>query len=215
MAPKFKVNIKKYKHDTKNILDKLLLISITPNERRTEKLNTDQKIISSVDNYARWVFISLLSISFPERIGYEMLSKLQNKHINDLNINFNKYLGKDEDIIEDKALKNIKDCIQLTLVELLQSYSDLGSVDKIENIEKEIDNTKKEMNKNVNSLIKNLDDLDELQIKTDQLKEMALQYKNETKELKKVSKWGNRKMTIVVGGISCSAILLIILKFFI
>ncbi|MCQ2819096.1 MAG: synaptobrevin family protein [archaeon] len=207
-----KVNNKKYRHDTKDLLDKMLLISITPEERKTDKLSQDQKIISIVDCDARWVFVSVISFSYPERIGYRMLSELQNKHLDDLNQNFLNILGKG-DCVEENYQKSMKDNIQLSFVQFLQKYNELGSVDKISNVQFEVDNTKVVMKENVNKMIENLEDAENLGLKTDALKASAQEFKNETKELKKQTAWGNKKMTIAVGGVGGAVLLIIILKF--
>lgn len=211
---KYKVNNKKYRHDTKELLGKMLLISITPDERKTDKLSSDQKIISIVDNNARWVFASVISSTYPERIGYRLLSDLQNKHLCDLNQNFLSILGRGDDM-EEPYQKHMKDTIQLSLVELMQKYNNLGSVDKVGEVQEEVNNTKRLMKDNVNKMIDNLDDAENLMVKTDVLKQSALEFKNETKEMKKQTAWGNKKMTIAVGGVGAASLLFIIFKFII
>lgn len=212
-SPKdFKVNNKKYKKDTREMIDKLILIAINPNERQTEKISSEQKIISIVDKNARWVFLSLISSSFPERIGYRMLNELENKYLNNINELFLESLG-NFNHEDDSSQKHLKDNIQLTMVELLQKYNELGSVDKITEIQEEVDSTKVVMKDNINQMIVNLDNFEKLEGQTDLLKMRALEFKDNTKEVKKASAWGNKKMTIAVGGIGATAILLLILKF--
>jgi hypothetical protein len=47
----------KYQNAAKDIIEKLLLISITANERHTESMNGDIKILSVVDKSVRWCFL--------------------------------------------------------------------------------------------------------------------------------------------------------------
>lgn len=49
--------VSKIQSAAKDILDKLLLISITANERHTESINNELKILSVVDKNVRWCFL--------------------------------------------------------------------------------------------------------------------------------------------------------------
>lgn len=55
-APK-RDRLSKYQSAVNDIIEKLILISITANERHTESINEDLKIFSVVDKSVRWCFI--------------------------------------------------------------------------------------------------------------------------------------------------------------
>ena len=60
-APK-REKLSKFQDATKLMIEKLILISITANERHTESMNEDLKFLNVVDRSVKWCFISKLNI---------------------------------------------------------------------------------------------------------------------------------------------------------
>ena len=87
------------------------------------------------------------------------------------------------------------------------------SVDQIRAIQNDVDEIKTDMKKNMNNMLLNLEIVSNLEHKTDALKEQAKEYKKNAKELKKITWWNNKKITITVGGVGIAAILFTIFKF--
>jgi|LauGreDrversion4_2_1035121.scaffolds.fasta_scaffold1424282_1 hypothetical protein len=56
-APK-REKLSKFREATKMMIDKLLLISISANERHTESMNEEFKFLNVVDRNVRWAYIS-------------------------------------------------------------------------------------------------------------------------------------------------------------
>jgi hypothetical protein len=56
-APK-REKLSKFQDATKAMLEKLILISITANERHTESMNDELKFLNVVDRSVKWCFIS-------------------------------------------------------------------------------------------------------------------------------------------------------------
>ena len=210
--PGQKDKINKYHQKAKEIVDRLILISITANERYSESINEDTKIITSVDKSTRWCFMSIVISNYPERVGYKMLSDLEDNSLYDLNKNYLDKIGEDESLISS-GFKSIGDNIKLYMVELYQKYRNIGSVDQIRAIQNDVDEIKTDMKKNMNNMLLNLEIVSNLEHKTDALKEQAKEYKKNAKELKKITWWNNKKITIAVGGVGIAAILFTVFKF--
>jgi hypothetical protein len=60
-APK-RDKLTKLQNSVKDIIEKLILISITANERHTESMNEELKILTVVDKSVRWCYIGNLII---------------------------------------------------------------------------------------------------------------------------------------------------------
>jgi hypothetical protein len=56
-APK-REKLSKFQDATKAMIEKLILISITANERHTESMNDELKFLNVVDRSVKWCFIS-------------------------------------------------------------------------------------------------------------------------------------------------------------
>lgn len=143
-----------YRHSAKDIIDKLILISITSNERHTESMNTEWKILSAVDNSVRWVFIAIVIRDFPERIGYKMLSELEQKSLKSLN---EVYLPKISQDNIQSVFKSYADDIQLSMVEFERKYRDLTRSDNIKGLQSEVNSIQITMKGNLNQMVQNLE----------------------------------------------------------
>jgi hypothetical protein len=62
-APK-REKLSKFREATKMMIDKLLLISISANERHTESMNEEFKFLNVVDRNVRWAYISKHNIFY-------------------------------------------------------------------------------------------------------------------------------------------------------
>lgn len=202
----------KFHQKAKEIIDKLILISITANERYSETISDEMKIITTADKSTRWCFMAILTSIFPERMGYKMLSDLENRTLYDLNKNYLDNIGEDESLLSS-AFKSTRDNIKLYMVELYQKYRDIGSIDKIRAIQTDVDVIKTDMKDNMNKMILNLEVVSSLEHKSDALKQQASDYKNTAKDLAKATWWNNKKVTIAVGGVGIAAILFTVFKF--
>ena len=60
-APK-REKLSKFEDATKMMIEKLILISITANERHTESMNEEFKFLNVVDRQVKWSFIGMIKI---------------------------------------------------------------------------------------------------------------------------------------------------------
>ena len=211
-SPRERNEKNKYSKESKDIIEKLLLISIMPNERYTESTNDDKrKILNLIDSSGKWVFMIIVIKDYPERYGYKLLNELQKKTLDTLNKEYLNKLGFDENL--NNNFKNTKDDIQLYMVELERNYRDIGQIDKIRNIQNDVNDIKIEMKNNVNQMINNIELTSNLENRSDALRNEAKFFKKEAKKLYKYTWWRNKKITFTVGGIGLGTIGFLLSKF--
>jgi hypothetical protein len=211
-SPRERNEKNKYSKESKDIIEKLLLISIMPNERYTESTNDDKrKILNLIDSSGKWVFMIIVIKDYPERYGYKLLNELQKKTLDTLNKEYLNKLGFDENL--NNNFKNTKDDIQLYMVELERNYRDIGQIDKIRNIQNDVNDIKIEMKNNVNQMINNIELTSNLENRSDALRNEAKFFKKEAKKLYKYTWWKNKKITMTIGGVSLGTIVLLLSKY--
>ena len=210
--PQGKSNQQMFKDYAKNIINKLLTISIGPNERYKETLDNDKKFNVSMDNKANISFMILTNSTYPERSSYKLLMELENKSISTINKHYiNKMTG---DILAlTEYFKTFAKDIQLYMVELERKYRNIVENDKIKLIQEDIEDVKIECKKNINKMLNNIELVSNLEDKSNALKEMAHEYKTGGRELKRAS-WRRNKVTVVAGGLGLSAFLYFGVRFF-
>ena len=210
--PQGKSNQQMFKDYAKNIINKLLTISIGPNERYKETLDNDKKFNVSMDNKANISFMILTNSAYPERSSYKLLMELENKSISTINKHYiNKMTG---DILAlTEYFKTFAKDIQLYMVELERKYRNIVENDKIKLIQEDIEDVKIECKKNINKMLNNIELVSNLEDKSNALKEMAHEYKTGGRELKRAS-WRRNKVTVVAGGLGLSAFLYFGVRFF-
>ena len=210
--PQGKSNQQLFKDYAKNIINKLLTISIGPNERYKETVDNDKKFNASMDNKANISFMILTNDAYPERFSYKLLMELENKSISTINKHYiNKMTG---DILAlTEYFKTFAKDIQLYMVELERKYRNVVENDKIKLIQNDIEDVKIECKKNINKMLNNIELVSNLEDKSNALKEMAHEYKTGGRELKRAS-WRRNKVTVVAGGLGLSAFIYFGVRFF-
>ena len=203
--PQGKGNQHIFKDYARNIIDRLLNISIRPNERYKESVSDNKKFNVLMDNKANISFMILINSSYPERYSYELLTELENKSISTINKH---YLNKVLLDVLDRAenFKNFAKDIQLYMVELERKYRNIVENDKIGLIQEDVDNIKVDIKKNIDKMLTNIEMVSDLEEKSQALKDMAKEYKMGSKELKRAS-WRRNKYTVVAGGLGIGAFL--------
>ncbi len=211
--PQGKGNQHVFKDYAKNIINKLLTISIGANERYKESVDNNKKFNVSMDNKANVCFMILTNDNFPERYSYKLLMELETKSITIINKH---YLNKVILDVLDRAenFKTFAKDIQLYMVELERKYRNIVENDKIGIIQEDVDDLKIDIKNNIDKMLTNIEMVSTLEEKSNALKNMAKEYKTGTKELKRVS-WRRNKYTVVAGGISLGALLYFGARYFI
>ena len=210
--PQGKGNQHIFKDYARNIIDRLLNMSIGPNERYKESVSDNQKFNVVMDNKANVSFMILTNSGFPERYSYKLLMELQDKSISTINKH---YINKVVLDVLDRAenFKNFAKDIQLYMVELERKYRGIVENDKIRMIQEDVDDVKVDIKRNLDKMLTNIDMVSNLEEKSHALKDMAKEYKIGGKELKRAS-WRKKKYTIVAGGLGIGAFVYFGLRFF-
>ena len=203
--PQEKGNQQIFKDYARNIIDRLLNMSIAPGERYKESISDDKKFNVTTDNKANVSFMILTNINFPERYSYKLLIELENKSISTINKH---YINKVVLDVLDRAenFKNFAKDIQLYMVELERKYRGIVENDKIGLIQEDVDDLKIDIKKKMDKMLTNIEMVSNLEEKSKTLKDMAKEYKTGTKELKRAS-WRRSRYTVVAGGLGIGAFL--------
>ena len=211
--PQGKGNQHIFKDYARNIIDRLLNMSIGPNERYKESVSDNQKFNVVMDNKANVSFMILTNSGFPERYSYKLLMELQDKSISTINKH---YINKVVLDVLDRAenFKNFAKDIQLYMVELERKYRNLVENDKIGLIQEDVDEIKVDIKRNIDKMLTNIEMVSNLEEKSQALKDMAKEYKTGTKELKRAS-WRRSGYTFVAGGLGIGAFLYFGARYFI
>ena len=210
--PQGKGNQHIIKENARNLINKLLTLSIGGNERYKESINENQKFNVYMDNKANISFMILTNDSFPDRYSYKLLMELESKSISTINKHYiNKMTG---DILAlTEYFKTFAKDIQLYMVELERKYRNIAENDKILLIQEEINDVKVDVKKNMDKMLTNIELVSNLEDKSNALKDMAHEFKEGGKEVKRAS-WRRNKVTVVAGGLGLSAFIYFGVRFF-
>jgi hypothetical protein len=127
-----------------------------------------------------------------------MLSELESKSLNVLNTKFFNLKSNNNDV------KSHCDNIQLNMVELYRKFQDPGNVDRIVDVQRDVNEIQRHMKDNVKNIMQNLDSAEQLEKHSEKIKLMGENYKKNAEDLNKVTRWGNWKLNLAIGGIGGS-----------
>ncbi len=101
-------------------------------------------------------------------------------------------------------VKSHCDNIQLNMVELYRKFQDPGNVDRIVDVQRDVNEIQRHMKDNVKNIMQNLDSAEQLEKHSEKIKLMGENYKKNAEDLNKVTRWGNWKLNLAIGGIGGS-----------
>lgn len=202
-----------YKKKTKEIIDKLILIQITPGERFKETFDFNKKLITYTDSKAQISFMIVINDNYPERYCYELLENLEKKSSPIITKHYINKRIEDKESLEN-SFKNFAKDIQLYMVELERKYRDIVSKDKIRLIQHDVDDIKINVKNNIDKMLTNIELVSNLEDKSEALKDMAKDFKRNANQVKRRTLWGRRKYSMLAGGVGLTGILYFGFKFF-
>jgi hypothetical protein len=136
------------------MIEHLILISITGDEREKDNVNRDLRLYCFVDKTVKWCFMgiyvlipAIVAVDYPQRICYQMLNELQDKSLKILN---SKYFG----LGEKEGSKND---IQFHMAELYRKYTNPSNVDRLIDIRNDVSEIQLTMKDNIKQTINNID----------------------------------------------------------
>lgn len=185
-------------HQTiESLIDKLMIINISANERHTENLRTE-RISCLVDSRVQWCYIIVTLNSYPERLSYQLLDAVKAKSIKPLSTQLID--------ISSLSTRQLRDDIQLTMVELEQKYKNPSNVDIIYTIQEDVSDVKGIMRKNIRNILTSQENANELNQQSISILQGSEQFHNNARELKKTSYWQNKKLVVIGGTLSAGVI---------
>jgi hypothetical protein len=195
----------KHKKNAENLIEKLsYIVSLSPAFRHTENLK-NENILLTVGSSSRWYYLTVLDRSFSEREGFELLNNI-------LTFFEKKVTNKILELENEGSQKKLKSEIHSYVFEQVKIYSS-GDNTIFKQINNDIQDINTIMRTNIRNVIQSSSEAENLNAQSMQIKDSALAFKNDTKEMRKLTYWQNKKLTLVGGTLTAGALVYLILKF--
>ena len=171
----------------------------------SKKYDERNKVSSKNENYyfiqykPDLLYIILANNQYPERLVFELIEKI--------------HAYKIAEMVNDET-KELNPSGRQALKALVDSYQEVKNKNKIAEIQASVDLVKDDIKKNINKMVKNLEDVEDLQNKSDNLRNEAKIYNDNSITLRKVTWWQNFKLWIIIGGIILIIIAIILICIF-
>ena len=188
----FSTKINKKKEEIDKIFTKICKTSAGKYEERN-------KITSKTENYyfitlkPGIVFLALVSNTYPERLVFELIDKINQEKIPTM-------INEETKELNAKGRQDLKT--------IIDSYQN----NVINEISKDINDIKLDMKDNIKKMVESIDDTSILEQSAENLRQESKNYRENANELKKLTFCQNFKMWFALGGI---VVLLILLFYFI
>lgn len=186
---------KQNQNESKQIFEKIC-------KNPDKKFDERNKITSKGSNYffiliaPNLFFLILSEADYPERLIFQMIDAINQDHI-PLMVN------NDKNELNPQGRQALK--------QIVDKYQDPKNMSKISEINSEVEALKVDMKKNIKDIISTAEDVQELEGKSNALKATASDYKQNAKELQRVTWLKNVKLWIIIGVIVVFLILIIVL----
>ena len=145
-----------------------------PNKKYDER----NKLTSKEENYyyihqkPDLLFIVLANNKYPERLVFELISKIQEENI--------------PTMVNDET-RELNPSGRQALKDLVTKYQDQKNINKIAEIQQNVDELKVDMRENINKMVQSVDDVNKLQEKSNALRLESEDYKKNSNELSEES----------------------------
>ena len=163
-----------------------------------DKFDERNKITSKSQNYyfitvqPGITFLVLVSDSYPERLVFELIDKINEEKIPTMINEETKELNAQG----RQALKNLVDKYQDNIIDTIQN---------------DVNDIKLDMKDNIKKMVDSVEDTAKLEQSADNLREESKTYKNTASEIRTLTLWQNIKIWIILFGVLALLIFIIIL----
>ena len=163
-----------------------------------DKFDERNKITSKSQNYyfitvqPGITFLVLVSDSYPERLVFELIDKINEEKIPTMINEETKELNAQG----RQALKNLVDKYQDNMIDIIQN---------------DVNDIKLDMKDNIKKMVDSVEDTAKLEQSADNLREESKTYKNTASEIRTLTLWQNIKIWIILFGVLALLIFIIIL----
>ena len=166
-----------------------------------DKFDERNKITSKSQNYyfitvqPGITFLVLVSDSYPERLVFELIDKINEEKIPTMINEETKELNAQG----RQALKNLVDKYQDNIIDTIQN---------------DVNDIKLDMKDNIKKMVDSIEDTSKLEQSAEALKEESLSYKKTAIEIRRLTFWQNMKLWFILGGVILLLIALILFLIF-
>jgi hypothetical protein len=145
-----------------------------------------------------YLYLILVLENYPERIVYKLIDTISEEKI---------------PLMVNEKTNKLNSQGKQSLNKLINEYQNYKKIDKVSEIQNDVNEIKNEVKENIKNMVNNVEDVKQLEIKSDNLKNDASQFKKNSESLKKETFWMNCKFWIIIFGIILIlvAVLLLIL----
>ena len=185
----------KQKKEINQIFSKLCK---TPNKKYDERNKITSKNVNYFFTFCRpeLIYLLLVNNTYPERLVFQLISKINEDNI--------------PTMVNDET-RELNPNGRQALKALVDKFQDPKNVNKISELQSDVDSIKVDMKKNINKMVENVDDVQELQGKSDALRNSTAEYQKNAVEIKQITWWQNFKLWLILAGVILILILLIVL----
>lgn len=129
------------------------------------------------------LFVVLVEEKYPERFVFQMIDKIKEENVLEM-------INEETKELNTKGRQAIKS--------IVDSFQEPSKINKIADIQKDIDEIKVQMNDNIKKQVSSMEDVQNLEEKSNKLKNETAQYANNAKGLKRATCWQSCKLTIII-----------------
>ena len=168
---------------------------------KNKKLNERNKITSKEENYyftfleQNLIYILLSNNTYPERLIFELIHKVNNDNI--------------PSMINDET-KELTPSGRQELKQIIDFYQDPKNANSISKIQSDVDSIKVDMKKSINKMVDSVDNVNELKEKSDNLKFETNEYQKNADEIRTITWWQNVKLWIILALVILILIIVIV-----
>ena len=170
----------------------------TPNKKYDERNKITSKNVNYFFTFCRpdLIYLVLVNNAYPERLVFQLIGKINEDNI--------------PTMVNDET-RELNPNGRQALKALVDKFQDPKNVNKISELQSDVDSIKVDMKKNINKMVENVDDVQELQGKSDALRNSTAEYQKNAVEIKQITWWQNFKLWLILAGVILILILLIVL----
>ena len=133
-----------------------------------------------------YLVLILVLENYPERIVYKLIDSISEEKI---------------PLMVNEKTNKLNSQGKQSLNKLINEYQNYKKIDKVSEIQNDVNEIKNEVKENIKNMVNNVEDVKQLEIKSDNLKNDASQFKKNSESLKKETFWMNCKFWIIIFGI--------------
>lgn len=174
-----------YAKESSKIKTKMIEAALQPNERKKIVSPKNGPWICEVDGN-NLLYIVLTHPEYQERLGYALITELK-KGLSDIPNYYN------------ATPKDIQKGFDSAFTGLVKKYNDPGSFDSLSKVSGKVDKATKVMEDNIKKALENQQDLNNVNAKTENLKNLAQEFNENADEMRKIMYWRNMKLKMIMG----------------